>query len=703
MIFDKKILKSYIVPNSETKGSSPILRNPEDIETLEFKELSDLRTIYDVFWKSVREAPNNDFLGYRPFNEETRKFMPYQFISYKDASIIAENFGAGVVQVKLDRLKRSGATEKEIEETQARNWPVGIYSANRPEWQIIDKGLCTQSLYSVALYDTLGKTAYEYIVNHSSTTMIVCTLDKIPKILLSSSRIPNVKTIICIDPFTESNYVTNNDPTLTIPSPFNIKSVNILKSWAKQLDIDLYDFNEIQEIGKQSRIPHFPPKPENIYTLLYTSGTTGNPKGVISTHENYASAAVSTYLSRGFQMDNDDIFLSYLPLPHAYGRTTENYMIVMKGKIGYYSGNVGRIVEDLHALQPTYFAGVPRLLNRFYDVLTAKTINLPGKEGEICRKAVQEKISNLHKGLGVNHKKWDELIFNKTKAMISPKLRQINTGSAPLEPRVCDFLIVSLICKITEGYAMSETSSTGIMQQGVYISNGDTGIPFHGVEVKLIDIPEMNYLVTDLPLARGEVCMRGKNIFGGYLKDPEKTKEALIGDGWIASGDVAQINLDGTISIIDRKKSIFKMAQGVYISPEKIENVLIKHPLILQAFVTGQSVKEYLVGVIVPDPETFIPWAKKLIQSQTHTNTESYSFETLVKNNLVKNTLLADIESICRETGLNGFEIIKNLYLEHKPFDVETNGILTPTMKLKRFDAIRYYAKIIDQLYNENN
>ncbi|PVU93887.1 hypothetical protein BB561_002953 [Smittium simulii] len=647
--------KAYVVPNSQEPGYTSIYRNIKNKDSLLPVDFADVKTMYDVFWSSSR----------------------------------AENLGAGIVSI----MTAAAQSDTEREAIIKRNWPVGIYSINRPEWGITERALATQSLYSVALYDTLGESSMEYILNHSEAAILVCSVDKVHKLLSNKHSLPLLKVIVCMDS------VHSDGSASYIPPPFNVNSVGILKRWAESLDIKFYDFKQVEQIGLESKIPHYPPKPSDIYTLMYTSGTTGNPKGAVSTHFSYASASVCC--NHGIPIKTDGmVYISYLPLAHCYGRNSENFTTLAGGIIGYFCGDITKILDDCQALQPTYFPGVPRLLMRFYDLISANTINAPGFKGMVCRMAIDQKIQNMHNNKGLSHFVWDRLIFNKIKALFGGKLELVGSGSAPLEPRVMDFFRVVLCCQLLEGYGMTETSAIGSMQPDGDLTSGNIGVLTYGMEARLRDVPEMKYFSTDKPCGRGELCIRGPSIFSGYFKDQEKTDEALIGDGWLATGDICRMNIDGTITIIDRKKNIFKLSQGEYLAPEKIENVLAKDSLSLQTFVHGYSSKNYPVAIIVPNPDTFIPWVQKL-ELSNNAEIKQMNFEQLCRNKEVKKEFLDRMTKVSKAAKLQGFETIKAVHLEHVPFDIEENKLLTPTLKLKRFDAAERYKDVIHNLYDE--
>ncbi|OMJ17578.1 Fatty acyl-CoA synthetase A [Smittium culicis] len=661
--------KSYFVPGSNAPGLSP-----------------------------VSEAPNSKYLGYRPFDPVTKTFGEYSFQTYSQIHKRAENLSSGIFSLRLEKAE----TLDEKAAVEARNWPVCMYAINRLEWTLTDRALPMQSLYSVALYDTLGQESTEYILNHCEASVVVCSLDKIHKLLMNIEKYPYLKIIISMDPL--SNRQTVSGVPVFMPSPYNTGTADILRSWAKTKNVVLHDIHEVEEMGRACPIAHHPPGPEDTFTMLYTSGTTGNPKGVVGTHRNYVTAALVCFSGRG-EFKGTPSMVSYSPLAHTSSRKYEIFIFFMKGFTGFYCGDVSKILDDTRALQPTFFNGIPRILTRIYDSAAMQTIYSPGIKGKLAKLAVKTKIHNLKNGLGYSHSIYDKLFFNKTKSIVSKNLEYILFGSAPLEAHVLDFLRVALGAKMMDNYGMTESSAIGLGQSQDDYTVNSCGIPNDSMEIRIRDVPEMEYFVTDSPCPRGEILIRGPTVFKCYYKDEEKTNETLIGDGWLASGDIGRINLDGTVSIIDRKKSIFKLSQGEYIAPEKIEIIINKNQLVSQSFVHGITTKNHIVGVIVPDETFFAPWAASILlrdntQNLTKSQIENMTIKDFAQIKLVNSKLLESIQETCRSSKLNGFEIVKSIYIEHIPFTVDSDSFLTPTYKLKRFDAIKHYKSIIDHLYN---
>ncbi|EPY81671.1 long-chain-fatty-acid--CoA ligase 6 isoform a [Camelus ferus] len=319
-----------------------------------------------------------------------------------------------------------------------------------------------------------------------------------------------------------------------------------------------------------------PPKPSDLSIVCFTSGTTGNPKGAMLTHGNVV-ADFSGFLKvteSQWAPTCADVHISYLPLAHMFERMVQSVVYCHGGRVGFFQGDIRLLSDDMKALCPTIFPVVPRLLNRMYDKIFSQA-DTPLKRW-LLEFAAMRKQAEVRSGIIRNDSIWDELFFNKI--------------------------------QVYEGYGQTEcTAGCTFTTPGDWTS-GHVGAPLPCNHIKLVDVEELNYWTSN---GEGEICVRGPNVFKGYLKDPERTKEALDSDGWLHTGDIGRWLPAGTLKIIDRKKHIFKLAQGEYIAPEKIENIYIRSEPVAQVYVHGDSLKAFLVGIVVPDPEVMPSWAQK--------------------------------------------------------------------------------------------
>ncbi|KAF8976905.1 hypothetical protein BGZ46_007847 [Entomortierella lignicola] len=656
------------VPGSKTPGATATIRNSKFPDgTIDLcREAPHCKTVYDIFQHSVAKYGDLDLLGTRSYDPSTKKYGKYTWQSYSAIDKRIDAFGSGLLHIY----------EKVLGNTELKRWSLGIWAQSCPEWFISDLTCVYFSLISVPLYETLGPDAVEYVCNHAEIKVAVCSAKHIPKLLKSSENLPFLQAVISMEPLTDST----------------------IRALGAEKGIKIFEFSELEALGRAFPRQHTPPKPADINTICYTSGTTGMPKGAMLTHANFVAAVAGA--REALKLTPDDTLMSYLPLAHIMGRFTDTMTVFGGAKIGYFHGDTLALLDDAVELKPTYFPAVPRLLNRIYAKVASVTIQAPGPLGAISRHAVNEKIANLEAGKGFHHELWDPLLFNHVRELLGGRVQAILTGSAPIAKEVLNFLRVAFACVVLEGYGSTESMATVSVTNCAEYIPGHVGGPRPHVEVRLADVPEMNYLSTDKPFPRGEIQTRGGGTFIGYYKDEEKTKEALLPGGWLASGDIGYIDDRGCITIVDRKKNIFKLAQGEYVAPEKVENSLTARcKLVMQIFVHGESLESSLVAVAVPDPETFIPWANALTNSQIKINDKN-GLINYCKDPIIAKAYLRELENAGRAGGLNGFELPKMVYLSAEPFSVES-GVLTPTAKLRRPQAKEFFQPQIAAMYDE--
>ncbi|CAG8729535.1 3916_t:CDS:2, partial [Racocetra fulgida] len=465
---------------------------------------------------------------------------------------------------------------------------------------------------------------------------------------------------------------------------------------ANELKVHAIDFKTIENDGKTHKAEEVNPKPDDIATICYTSGTTGMPKGVVLTHKNLMSIVCSLMFlgekGKMIKITKDDVHISYLPLAHVYEKTSEATFIYAGAAIGFYQGDTLKLLDDIAELKPTIFISVPRLLNRVYDKVFA-SVKGKGKVAQwMFTTAYNSKKIALSKGQ-IDHWLWDKLVFSSVRERLGGRVKAILSAAAPISPDVMDFLKICFSANVFEGYGQTENAAALTITLYGDLSSGHVGPPQVCGDVKLVDVPEMNYTSKDKPHPRGEICVKGHSVFKEYYKEPKKTNEVLDKDGWCHTGDIGMWDELGRLVIVDRVKNIFKLAQGEYIAPEKIENVYCKHELVAQAFVYGESLQTSLVAIIVPDRDALILWAKQ-------NNLGEHSFEKLCELPETKKHILQTLVNHGKKNELKGFENVKNIHLTSESFSVE-NDLLTPTFKLKRHQAKIKFQKEIETLYSD--
>lgn len=285
-------------------------------------------------------------------------------------------------------------------------------------------------------------------------------------------------------------------------------------------------------------------------------------------------------------------------------------------------------------LKPALFVSVPRLFNKIYTKLHAETLGASGVRGFLFRRAFLSK-KNYYDSTGLlTYSFWDTLLFSKIAAVFGGNIKFVICGSAPINPTILQFFRIVLSVQVFEGYGATESSACGSITLKDDPLCGSVGFPTSGGKLRLIDVPELNYYTTDTPQPRGEVLISGPFVFKGYYKDPETTSYTLTPDGWLLTGDIGTVDKNGRLHIIDRKKHVFKLAQGEYIAPEKLEKSYSESSLISQIFIDGNSLSSFLIAIVVPDVERISPVIyedkeklKSLLLSELHSIAQSQGLQ----------------------------------------------------------------------------
>ncbi|KAH9656441.1 AMP-binding enzyme family protein expressed [Citrus sinensis] len=589
-----------------------------------------LESPWQFFCDSAKRIPNNQMLGGRKVSDG--KVGPYVWLTYQEVYDAAIRFGSAMRSRGVNPGDR-----------------CGIYGSNCPEWIIAMEACNSQAITYVPLYDTLGANAVEFIINHAEVSIAFVQENKIPSILSCLPR-------CCL-------YLK------TIVSFANVSSSQ--KKEAEELGVSCFSWEEFLQLGTlDCELPL--KKKTDISTIMYTSGTTGEPKGVVLTNQAVVAEVLSVdqmFVVTGKVCSEEDTYFSFLPLAHIYDQIIETHCIHKGCSIGFWRGDVRYLMEDIQELKPTMFSGVPRVYDRIYT-------------------ATNSKLGNMKKGMPQNKAAplLDSLVFSKIREAFGGRLQAMLSGAAPLPIHVEEFLRVTSGAPLTQGYVSYSmpTSDTltmiGLTEScsgcftslaDVFNMIGTVGVPMTTVEARLESVPEMGYdALSSVP--RGEICLRGNTLF---------------------SGDIGEWQPSGAMKIIDRKKNIFKLSQGEYVAVESIENIYLQCPLTTLIWVYGNSFESFLVAVVVPDRKALEDWAVNHLH-------EAVDFKSLCENPKARKYVLDELNSTAQKHKLRGFEMLKAVHLEPTPFDIEKD-LITPTFKLKRPQLLKYYKDKIDQLYSE--
>ncbi|KAF7818112.1 long chain acyl-CoA synthetase 1 [Senna tora] len=591
-----------------------------------------LTTAWDIFSVSVQKYPQNRMLGWREFVDG--KVGPYVWKTYREVYDEVLHVGSA--------LRASGA------EPGSR---VGVYGSNCPQWTVAMEACCAHSLICVPLYDTLGPGAVNFIIDHAEVDFVFVQDKKVKELLnIDCKSAQRLKAMVCFTSLTKEE-----------------------KDKAASIGIKPYSWEEFLHMGKENPSSIFEPQAHSICTIMYTSGTSGDPKGVVLTHENIAGfvRGMDLFMEQlEDKMTVEDVYLSFLPLAHILDRTIEEYFFHKGASVGYYHGLVKLI----------FVSGIKKAVEELNPV-----------RRKVFGMLYNYKLSWMKKGYKQRNASplADLLAFRKVKGRLGGRVRLIISGGAPLSCEVEEFLRVTCCTFVCQGYGLTETCGAATLclpdEMGLI---GTVGAVSVYNELRLEEVPEMGYNPLGSPSC-GEICVRGKSVSSAYHKNPELTREAFS-DGWFHTGDIGEMLPNGVLKVIDRKKNLIKLSQGEYIALEHLENVYGITPIVEDIWVYGNSFKSVLVAVVVPNEEITKKWA--------NSNGHTAPFSQLCSLDQFKKYVVSELKATAERNKLKGFEHIKGVILEPRPFDMERD-LVTATMKKRRNNMLKYYEVEIDQLY----
>lgn len=648
---------------------SPMVRYTPDVTRSHFKGKD---TIDALFRNSVAQYNANPCFGTRVCTKEKLEDVDgkrmvrydlgeYKWISYKEADATVDRIAGGLTALGLEPHSR-----------------LVIFAETRVEWMLSALACFRRAIVVCTIYATLGEEGIVHGVNETEVQTVITSEELLPKLLNLLPRLPNVKTII----YMPGRCSSKPPPAVTSATVMTFEAL-----------VNTKPPEDMQQLV---------PKPGDVVIIMYTSGSTGQPKGVVLTNANLVAFVLGIY-SVMKDFTTEDIYIAFLPLAHSMEIAAETTFMTLGARIGYSSpltltdqgtALLPGVVGDVSILKPTAMVAVPLLLNRIRKGIDTAV----AAKGALAKFlfAFAQPYKTYWKKRGFDTPILNRIVFKNTKLILGGRVKAIMSGSAPLSEETQSFLANCLDCALVQGYGLTETAAGATMQDKNDLTVGVAGPPLNGVSIKLVDWIEGGYRATDKPYPRGEVLIGGPTVATGYFKRPELTEELFKDDGqmrWFYSGDIGEFLPNGLLRIIDRKKDLVKLQHGEYISLGKIENALKSHPLVDNVCVYGGALSSYTVALIQPNEQALRRMAK------AHNFPDSVPFAQLCVEPLLNNAVAEDLVAYCVKAGLVKFEIPLKYTLCKEVWTPEME-LVTAALKIRRIQIQKFYQREIDAMYS---
>ena len=583
-----------------------------------------------------------------------------------------------------------------------KNDRVALWLRNSPEWLLCDLGTLTAGCVNVPIHESASDVELTYLLRDSgSIGIFVQNQSLAERIQKLKPLLPELKWVVIVHPHQKLNRSAYEsiEPNLeAVKASYLLSESKLFESTQTLSDIESNDAHSdlikiqrytLEELEKmdsndeavQTRLNDL--GPDDSLTFQYTSGTTGEPKGVILTHKNILANCEAAI--EAVPITPDDVLLSFLPLSHSFERLAGYYMpMLFAGATIYFAEGLGRLIRNLNEVSPTIMTGVPRIYEKIYARFNGKR-GAQGKLRSSLSKAAlalnpAERKQGQFKTLTDifdDGRKWiNRQLFSEFRDRLGGRLRFMVSGGAPLDERVARFFSAAGLI-ILEGYGLSETSPVLTVNRPHAYRFGSVGQPLNGVHIKLAD--------------DGEIMVKGPNVTQGYHQKEQESRELFNQDGWLLTGDIGHFDQEGFLYISDRKKDIFKTANGKMIAPQYIERLFNSSPWIEQSYVIGDQ-KPFCVALIVPSINEVEAWAKSIGYELPVGGRATWQTEANIR-------ALFELEVDTLNKRLSRHETIKRFYLCPESFVNE--DLTTPSLKLKRDLALKAYSKEIAHLYGE--
>ncbi|KAH6605628.1 hypothetical protein Trco_004781 [Trichoderma cornu-damae] len=651
-------------------------RHPAAKDGLLTKPADDVHTVFDIVRRSARVYPNHLAVGHRrliELHKETKKvpknvdgqvvevdkewqyfeLSKFDFLTFKEYETLVLQLGSG-----LRKLGLSGAHKLHL---------FGTTSVN---WISMSHACASQSISIVTAYDTLGESGVEHsLVQTDAEAMYVD-----PHLLKTAAgpiRKSKVRTVI-----------VNEDSIFTVGGE--------IEAYKKENpDIRVMTWEELRKLGEENMVDPQPGNPSDVFCVMYTSGSTGLPKGACITHEALVAGVTGLLASVGETVSDKEVVLAYLPLAHIFEMALENLVMFIGGCLGY--GNPRTLSDtsmkncagDMRELRPTVLVGVPQVWETVKKGVLAKLDTSSPIVKSLFWGAFNYKSFMSRNKLplaGI----FDGMVFSKVRQLTGGRLRFTMNGASGISDSTKHFLSL-VIGPMLAGYGLTETCANGSLGNPLEYSPNSIGPVSGAVDVKLVSIPEIGYS-TDAKVPQGEIWMKGPPIMKEYYNNPEETAKALTPDGWFKTGDIGEFDADGHLRVIDRVKNLVKMQGGEYIALEKLESVYRGSQMVANVMIHADPEHNRPIAVIMANEKVLAAKAEEL-------GVDEHSMHHDPK---VQAAVFKDLQITAKRSGLSGLETVAGVVITDEDWTPHS-GLVTATQKLNRKVIRETFKKQIDE------